>query len=54
MFIHDALRDFIIGGDTEIKSTCLLSQIKYLNENIPAMNYSRFYEQFQVCDKHSN
>jgi len=48
VFIHDAIRDFVICGDTEIESTCLLAHVTHWREKYPGHESSRFNEEFMV------
>ena len=48
MFIHDALKELIMCGQTEIAATNLRTAIDYLSTQIEGKEMSGFEHQFQV------
>ena len=48
MFIHDALKEFIVCGNTEVEAGQLKSKVKNLSAIIPAAEITGFAHEFQV------
>ncbi len=49
MFIHDALNEFILCGDNEIRASNLRPKVTSLAKNIPGKGITGFNHLFQVC-----
>ena len=52
MFIHDAILESVICGDTEISSANLRLALKKLTKKSPGDHASQLQKQFKVCSFH--
>ena len=53
MFTHDALKEFIVCGNTEVEAGHLKSTIKSLSAIIPTTEITGFAHKFQVINNYN-